>query len=119
VPGHPFDPRAAGPNKLLQEGAVLIQNAEDVLNVHHSFSGGNTALHDRPQGAWTGVELDEKEGEDLRALILQNMSSMPVTVDELVRNCHVTIPAVQMVLLELELAGRIQRLPANRIVLIN
>jgi DNA processing protein len=116
VPGHPFDPRASGPNKLIQDGATLVQTADDILNNISQFSATRPVLSEPSQGVWMPADLSEKDAEDVRGIILQNLSTMPVTVDELVRNCHLTIPAVQMVLLELELAGRIQRLPGNRIV---
>lgn len=119
VPGHPFDPRAAGPNKLIQEGAILIQNAQDVLHHVLGFTGRRPALSETDQGPWITPDLSENDMEEVRGIILQNMSMSPVTVDELVRNCQLTIPAVQMALLELELAGRLQRLPGNRIVLSN
>lgn len=116
VPGHPFDPRASGPNKLIQDGATLVQTAADILDNIAQFSATRPALQDGEQQAWIPASLDENEAEDVRDIVLQNISPVPLTVDELVRNCHLTIPAVQMVLLELELAGRIQRLPGNRIV---
>ncbi len=119
IPGHPFDPRAGGPNKLIQDGATLVQNASDILENIRTFSAVRPVLSEPVQREWSGEDLSEKDAETVRDIILQNISSTPVTVDELVRSCHLTIPAVQMVLLELELAGRIQRLPANRIVLIN
>lgn len=119
IPGHPFDPRAAGPNKLIQDGATLVQNAQDILSNLTQFTATRPALHEGPQTVWQPAELSENEAEDIRSIILQNLSSLPVTVDELVQTCHLTIPAVQMVLLEMEIAGRIQRLPSNRIVLIN
>lgn len=119
VPGHPFDPRAAGPNKLIQDGATLVQTSVDILDNIRTFSGSRPMLEEPAQSPWTPADLSQNDAETVRDLILQNMSMTPVTVDELVRNCQLTIPAVQMVLLELELAGRIQRLPANRIVLIN
>ena len=123
VPGHPFDPRASGPNKLIQDGATLVQNADDILCALTNFSATRQGLHD--DGDFMSPtppafeDLSEKDAEEIRDIILQNISTTPVTVDEMVRNCHLTIPAVQMVLLELELAGRIQRLPGNRIVQIN
>ncbi len=123
VPGHPFDPRASGPNKLIQDGATLVQNADDILCALNNFSATRQGLHD--DGDFMSPappafeDLSEKDAEEIRDIILQNISTTPVTVDEMVRNCHLTIPAVQMVLLELELAGRIQRLPGNRIVQIN
>ncbi len=119
VPGHPFDPRAAGPNKLIQDGATLVQTADDILDNIRQFSGTRPALQEDGQSVWMPEELAENDAEQIRDLILQNMSMTPLTVDELVRTCHVTIPAAQIILLELELAGRIQRLPGNRIVLIN
>jgi len=119
VPGHPFDPRAAGPNKLIQDGACLVQNADDILHAISDFKGSSLSLQEASQHDWTPLTLDDLEAEDIRDIILQNISMTPVTVDELVRNCQLTIPSVQIVLLEMELAGRIQRLPGNRIVLIN
>ena len=119
IPGHPFDPRASGPNKLIQDGATLVQNADDILQNIRDYSATRQTLSEGSQSSWQPADLSENEVEEVRDIILQNLSSTPVTVDELVRNCHLTIPAAQIVLLELELAGRIQRLPANRIVLLN
>lgn len=119
IPGHPFDPRASGPNKLIQDGATLVQTTDDILQNIRDYSATRPTLSEDGQMRWQPLDLSETDAEDVRDVILQNLSSTPVTVDELVRNCHLTVPAAQMVLLELELAGRIQRLPANRIVLIN
>ena len=119
IPGHPFDPRAAGPNKLIQDGATLVLDANDILQNLADYSGSRQGLNEPSQPTWNPENLDENDAEAVRDQILQNLSSTPVTVDELVRSCHVTIPAVQMVLLELEIAGRVQRLPGNRIVLLN
>ncbi|HPD82895.1 MAG: DNA-processing protein DprA [Alphaproteobacteria bacterium] len=123
VPGYPLDPRAQGPNKLIQDGAILVQNAHDILNAMNTYSGGK-ALHDYSAQALPNLSLvsentDEKEIEDVRALLLQNLSQMPVGVDELARVCHVSIPALQMAVLEMELAGRLGRLPGNRVVLLD
>jgi DNA processing protein len=119
IPGHPFDPRAAGPNKLIQDGATLVQTSADILDNLTNFTATRPYLNEPSQTPWMAEDLSEDDTETLRDLILQNMSSAPVTVDELIRNCHVTIPVLQMILLELEIAGRIQRLPAGRIVLLN
>ncbi len=124
IPGHPFDPRASGPNKLIQDGATLVQNADDILSALHNFSATRQNLYESAHLSFDAPapyfeDLSESDAEDIRDIILQNISTTPVTVDEMVRNCHLTISAVQMVLLELELAGRIQRLSGNRIVAIN
>lgn len=123
VPGYPQDPRAQGPNKLIQDGAVLVQRAQDILQAIENYTGGYALREQAPQSApdLTIVpdKLEEKEVEDIRTTLTENLSQMPVGVDELARACHISIPALQMALLELELAGRLQRLPGNRVVLIN
>lgn len=120
VPGFPLDPRAGGPNKLLQDGAILVQGAQDIMHNLQTYSS-----HALQEPKYYDVPLtpslapDEEEVADTREEILQNLSHVAVTVDELVRSCHVTIPVVQTILLELELAGRLQRHPGGRVSLIN
>lgn len=120
VPGHPLDPRAAGPNKLLKDGAILIENAHDVLQALADFSGNRRGLRDIPAPTYypEPTEFDEAEAEDGRDLIIGCLSASPVTVDEIIQTCHMKVGAVAAVLLELELAGRVQRLPGNRVMLL-
>ena len=123
VPGYPQDPRAQGSNKLIQDGAVLVQRAADILNALETYSGGKALRDSAPQNDSVLYAMPEKTQEqdtqDIRSAILENLSQMPVGVDELARACHIGIPALQMALLELELAGRLGRLPGNRIVLLD
>ncbi len=120
VPGHPFDPRASGPNKLLKDGAVLVENAQDILQALMDFSGRPRGLRDLPAPAWQPeqTQFDPAEAEKGRDLIIGSLSSTPVTVDEIIQTCHMSVGAVASVLLELELAGRLQRLPGNRVMLL-
>ena len=119
VPGFPLDPRAAGPNKLLQDGATLIQNAQDVIQTLNQFTGTSLQEPQQPDPyMFSAEDVDETLVDEARETILHNLSHTPVTVDEILRVCHVSIPVVQSVLLELELAGRLQRLPGGRINLI-
>ena len=123
VPGYPQDPRAQGPNKLIKDGAILIQNAQDVLNNLENFTGGkamqDSAFSHSPAPCVIPANDEAKSVEESKNLILENLSQMPVTVDELIRACHLSIGAAQFALLELELAGRIQRLHGNRVVLLD
>jgi len=118
VPGHPLDPRAEGPNRLLADGATLVTKAQDILQNLSDYSG--RSLRENPQFPWIsdGSAHDEIPAEEARDLIISTLSLTPLAVDELVRSCHLTIPVAQTILLELELAGRLQRLPGNRVVLV-
>lgn len=119
VPGFPADPRARGPNKLIREGALLIQNANDIIEALNEFRGAPTLMDTTPQTPINTPINNDLSSEKARLLILQNLSLSPTNVDELARACHTSIPVLQMALLELELAGRLQRLPGNRVVLLD
>lgn len=118
VPGFPLDPRAQGPNKLLQDGAVLIQSADDVLE--HTQNFRTPRFSEQKSALYEPLPLDLNDTEptqNLHDLIMENITSVPTGVDELVRICQLTIPDMQCALLELELAGRVQRLAGNKICL--
>lgn len=119
VPGFPADPRAQGPNKLIREGALLIQNAKDIMEALNEFRGAPTLMDATPQIQINTPVNNDLSSEEARVLILQNLSLSPTNVDELARACHTSIPVLQMTLLELELAGRLQRLPGNRVALLD
>lgn len=120
VPGHPLDPRAEGPHKLLKDGATLVTGASDILSALSDFSGKPRALRDLPRADYTPepAVFDEEEADNSRDLIIGCLSAAPVTVDEIIQTCHISVGAVAAVLLELELAGRVQRLPGNRVMLL-
>ncbi len=121
VPGSPFDPRAAGPNHLIREGATLIRNADDIMEILMDFSG--KSLREPPSQIVNFIppycdNQNEESPEETQEKILAHLSFSPISVDELLRACHLTISALQTSLLELELAGRVKRLPANRVILL-
>lgn len=123
VPGSPLDPRASGPNHLLREGATLVRNAEDVMEALRDFSGN--AMHDSYTSkpfihGPVSNDVDEAElvGENAQETILSALSFNAITVDELIRACHLSVSVVHVTLLELELADRVKRLPGNRISLV-
>jgi DNA processing protein len=124
VPGSPLDPRCRGANDLLRRGATLTETAEDVLSqlgplVRAAPPPPADALSRRklagelvPVGA--GEPADD---EDALNMILESLGPTPVAVDELVRQCQLTASAVATLLLELELAGRVERHPGNLVSL--
>ena len=118
VPGSPLDPRCRGTNNLLRQGAGLAEGAADVLAALAGMSGEAT-LPPEPQNGWQLSEISENypDDETLRT-VAELLGPAPVMVDELVRQCHLSAPAVRAVLLELELAGRLERHPGNRVSLL-
>ena len=120
VPGHPLDPRAAGPNHLIREGATLIRSTQDIMECLMDFSG--SAMREpyapSPSLAPPPVDKQEEPPENGHDLVITNLSFTPISVDELLRSCHLSIGILQTVLLDLELAGRIKRLPGNRVSLV-
>lgn len=113
VPGSPLDPRAQGCNGLIREGATLIQTADDVLEQIRPLGGAVRAPADR----WTAPPpQDPDDAERRRAVDL--LGPVPVTVDELVRQSGLSPAAFATVLLELELAGRLERHAGGRVSLI-
>ncbi len=119
VPGHPMDPRAAGPNHLIREGATLVRSSADILESLMEFSGSAMREPFAPLISLTPpVDIVADPPEDAHKAIIDKLSFTPISVDELLRSCHFTIGVLQTVLLDLELAGRIKRLPGNRIQLL-
>lgn len=120
VPGSPSDPRAQGCNNLIKQGAYLVQTANDILDV---LSGDLSRTLESPKPlnfrAKQNSTPDDATIESARLQIQEMLSPSPVTVDELVRNCQFSPSTVSLVLLELELAGRLERHPGNRVALLN
>jgi len=114
VPGSPLDPRAQGCNELIRDGATLIQNAADVLEevrpIQPTLASSRSAYHSR-EPEW----LDGDSGA--LDIVEQLLGPSPVPVDEIVRLSGAPSGAVQMVLLELDLAGRLDRHAGGKVSL--
>ena len=107
VPGSPLDPRAEGGNALIQQGAKLITCAEDIIETLGSADPARAALFDRD---WEPDFLPDSAppSEDDRSRLLSALSATPIEVDELVRQSGLSASAMQMLLLELDLAGQVE-----------
>ena len=124
VPGSPLDPRARGGNDLIRQGAILVETAADVLENLPSAPGGPLFGVPVPGGGAAPPGTAEAEilpaipPDEARAAVLGLLSPEPTKVDDLVRRCQFSSSAVMAVLLELELAGRVQTLPGSRVALL-
>jgi len=124
VPGSPLDPRCRGSNDLLRHGAILTEGAEDVLSqlrpqlAHPAPPPRRPSLPPPPVMDWPPARTQAPVADDAALeLITERLGPTPVAVDELVRQCHLSAAAVATLLLELELAGRVERHPGNLVSL--
>jgi DNA processing protein len=134
VPGSPLDPRHKGTNGLLREGATLVETAADVLAALAPLIARPLPAVSRPRAAepeWPHSHEPEAPpaprpesrpaaaaGGSLAAVVEARLGHEPLAVDELVRQCGAArLAEVQDVLLELELDGRLERHPGNRVAL--
>lgn len=114
IPGSPLDPRAAGCNQLIRDGATLVQNHHDIIE----------ALSARPPMAEPEMpepmrmDIDTTSENDIasaRSTILDGLSAEPIEIDDLLRWCNTPPACVHAAILELEIAGHLLRLHGNRV----
>ncbi|MXO58406.1 DNA-protecting protein DprA [Altererythrobacter salegens] len=115
IPGSPLDARAQGCNTLIREGAVLVQDPGDVIELLTGFDGTPRSTFRDPV---QDIEIDpddwaEAEPADVGALL----TTAPVSVDELIRQSGASAAEVQMALLELEIGGSLVRHAGGRVSL--
>ncbi|HEX3954693.1 MAG TPA: DNA-processing protein DprA [Stellaceae bacterium] len=125
VPGSPLDPRCRGTNDLLRNGATLTETAADIVTQLGPLLRGQqprppAPLQPRlplPPRAAIPAPIGPMSEDAALDLLVEKLSPTPVAVDELVRQCQLSAAAVATLLLELELAGRIERHPGNLVSL--
>lgn len=106
VPGSPLDPRAAGTNDLIKQGATLVTEAADVINAVQPIMGRPVEL---PIAESDDQPPDDEPHADERERVIGLLGPSPVGIDDLIRMTDVSPAVVRTVLLELELAGRLER----------
>ncbi|MCB2100699.1 MAG: DNA-processing protein DprA [Rhodobacterales bacterium] len=119
VPGSPLDPRAKGANELIRQGAQLTESADDVIQALRDSL--RSPLEERKAHDFQRVpvhEPDEAEVDAAHRVLADMLGPHAVTVDEILRNCQFSPAVVATALLELELAGRLDRHPGNQVSLV-
>jgi DNA processing protein len=115
VPGSPLDPRAEGANGLLKQGAVLVTEADDVIAVLRPIIG---PAPEQPIAEPAPGAGPAEPAADARAKIIALLGPTPVAVDDLIRLSGCSPAAVLTTLLELELAGRLDRQRGGLVALV-
>jgi DNA processing protein len=117
VPGSPLDPRAHGTNRLIKDGAILVTDAEEIVEALQPM---------RKQGRPELPDIEEEGGEEPlrdaeesdRARVIEALGPTPVEIDTIIRFTGLRPATVHLVLLELDLAGRLERHPGQRVSLV-
>ncbi len=118
VPGSPMDPRAAGTNKLIQDGAKLVTSAADIieelavasrqapdlfaLEQENGFEPREENINEE------NINVEPEVSDNERQRVIDALSVTPTPVDELIIAANLSAPTVLSILLELDLAGRIE-----------
>jgi DNA processing protein len=118
VPGSPLDPRAEGTNGLIKQGATPVTETADILSVLQPIMEQREIPAREPElqpadGGGDGAD----PAPDERARIVALLGPAPVQIDDLVRLSKSSPAVVRMVLLELEIAGRLERHGGNLVSL--
>ncbi|MEL7189304.1 MAG: DNA-processing protein DprA [Pseudomonadota bacterium] len=115
IPGSPLDTRSLGCNGLIRDGAVLVQTPEDVIELLQSFTGApRSRFHVAEMSTpFDYAELRELQWGEAKTDRSEDISSLltkaPISIDELIRQSGAHAGEVHMTLLELELAGELER----------
>jgi DNA processing protein len=130
LPGHPLDPRAAGTNGLIKQGAMLVTEPAEVLEVlqpivgrkhrpaAHDGCGGATHFDTHPDNSIQAGPIiksaspqqpSSRDAADVMRAVLTALGPAPTGVDAITRATGLDVQSVQIALLELDLAGRIER----------
>lgn len=117
VPGSPLDPRSEGPNQLIREGATLVRRTQDILDEINS----PMTLCEKttvPQTPFF-IRPDTDTLDEARRLVLENLSLESTSIDALARETGLPVSSINIVLVELELAGRLVRQAGQRVTLVS
>ena len=115
VPGHPYDARAWGCNMLIRDGAILVRDADDVIEALASLS----PPPDDPAPSQKPPKPAIKSSAALHGAILARLGPSPVAEDQLLRDIHAAPSDIAPVLIDLELEGKIIRQAGGLLARVN
>jgi DNA processing protein len=118
VPGSPLDPRAEGTNGLLKQGAQIVTESADVVAALEPILGRDVDLLAQEPAPVAASALQGELGEDERSRIIALLGPVPAAIDDLVRMSRTSPAIVRTVLLELDIAGRLERHGATMVSLL-
>ncbi len=116
VPGSPLDPRSEGTNRLIKDGAAILTSADDVIEALQHVGQPRSQIFLEPTGSAAIAEPEPSPSD--RESIISLLSPTDTNLDDLIRESGLAAETVLVVLLELELAGRVQRQAGGSVALL-
>lgn len=117
IPGFPYDPRAEGPNQLISDGATLVRDIQDILDNLGTSTTLNSLYEFNPKDYFSKPGPEATHLDAMRKKILSLLSSSPTSIDEIIAETNFPNGYVWEIILDLEIANKIQRHPHNKISL--
>lgn len=118
VPSSPLDSRAAGVNHLIKSGAPLVESAQDIID--HLAQSVPFTLSETPEKTETceksPVSRIQEPTDENRKELFSLMDGSPVEIDMLIRETGLPADVISVLLVEMELAGQLERLPGNKVI---
>ncbi|MBB4301499.1 DNA processing protein [Rhodobium orientis] len=120
APGSMLDPRTEGCNRLIKDGATMVLSVGDILTaLSPVIDSGGPAFDTSVEEPGSDTPFPISEPDDAtRQQIVDALGTTPVTVDDIVRHTGLSVAAVRIVLIELEVAGRLERHGAQKVSLV-
>ena len=120
APGFPLDPRCTGTNKLIKDGATLLESADDIIEFYNKLD--ESKIREQKADNLKTTPICEIVDENLlsqsnKNLIMECLSSYPASIEDIHTQTKLPIPIIMTILLELELIGKIVYQPGNKIVM--
>lgn len=117
VPGSPLDARCHGTNQLIKDGAMLVTEAADILDALKPLMEPTLPIQHIAKEATEDMDISPP-GDNDRSIIASALGPSPVETDDIIRHTGLPASTVYLVLLELDIAGRLNRHSAGRVSLI-
>lgn len=118
IPGSPLDPRSQGTNGLIKQGAALIENAEDIFRTLQQVSTRRNQLFEESAPfEFMPQEPDAQDIAEASKVLLAALSPVAIQLDDIARETQIPAALLQSLVLELEIAGKVQRSAGGKVAL--
>ncbi|WP_333630504.1 DNA-processing protein DprA [Agrobacterium cavarae] len=121
VPGSPLDSRCHGTNRLIKDGATLVTEAADILDALSPMMEPRLDLQHvvrEDTGDQPISQTGDRAGDKERAILAEALGPSPVETDDIIRHTGLPAATVYLLLLELDIAGKLNRHSGGRISMI-